>query len=525
MNKQLNLFQLIRPTWIPDSDVSECPICYSSFNSINRRHHCRQCGGIFCSKCCSKKTLLPQFGYVHPERVCDNCFEVACLVSAAISDVLETQIQGARGLTGLSEKDGGLTTLVNHGGLDTLIHLCYSTQKELYTTAISALENFSKIPEMQNTLVMKGALPCVFKLASNQNQSTTVLLPISRILLNLSKNGDIAERILLEGGLAVLLSLAGRPLPSLQQAGSKVVDEVVLIQANSAKAFSALASHSKNQAKIIEDKNDGLIQLYKLLSSPNELVRKYTAKSFAFLSLRNDRLKLKLLENSGSEILISVLQNQNCKFETISHICCTISNLATNKESQLKLMETPELLSSLQAANARFDDVEIKRHIARGVANFALYEENQSKLVPILPLLLKLGDSPVDDICRHVVRAIDNLLTSENPQIRIQLRELGAIELLRRIASKKMGEKEEISKRAKLTLNSLESDAVNPPAASSYFQPSPFHSHENSLSMNSSRGNSSENLVDSGKSVVRLYSNGLEEDADFLEDSELKKRD
>lgn len=37
--------------WKPNSATNFCENCQSNFNIIKRKHHCRHCGGIFCSKC------------------------------------------------------------------------------------------------------------------------------------------------------------------------------------------------------------------------------------------------------------------------------------------------------------------------------------------------------------------------------------------------------------------------------------------------------------------------------------------
>ncbi len=64
------------PRWIPDPEVSNCKICNIEFDMINRRHHCRYCGYIFCNKCCYTRLLLPkQFGLRDPQRICNNCVD------------------------------------------------------------------------------------------------------------------------------------------------------------------------------------------------------------------------------------------------------------------------------------------------------------------------------------------------------------------------------------------------------------------------------------------------------------------
>ena len=34
--------------WVVDESVTSCPKCQIEFSMLRRRHHCRQCGGIFC---------------------------------------------------------------------------------------------------------------------------------------------------------------------------------------------------------------------------------------------------------------------------------------------------------------------------------------------------------------------------------------------------------------------------------------------------------------------------------------------
>lgn len=60
--------------WLPDSRFKGCFKCDAPFTVMNRRHHCRNCGSVFCGACTSKKLSLEQSGFVEPVRVCDECF-------------------------------------------------------------------------------------------------------------------------------------------------------------------------------------------------------------------------------------------------------------------------------------------------------------------------------------------------------------------------------------------------------------------------------------------------------------------
>lgn len=51
-----------------------CHRCKSTFSLVNRKHHCRCCGQIFCDKCSSKTSTIPKFGIEKEVRVCDECY-------------------------------------------------------------------------------------------------------------------------------------------------------------------------------------------------------------------------------------------------------------------------------------------------------------------------------------------------------------------------------------------------------------------------------------------------------------------
>ena len=64
--------------WTPDDDKKACEQCGRKFSARRRRHHCRLCGGLFCSACCSQKLdsrTLPDAA--KPIRTCGACFEAA----------------------------------------------------------------------------------------------------------------------------------------------------------------------------------------------------------------------------------------------------------------------------------------------------------------------------------------------------------------------------------------------------------------------------------------------------------------
>ncbi|CAD5216907.1 unnamed protein product [Bursaphelenchus okinawaensis] len=60
--------------WVPDSDCDNCVACGSAFTIVRRRHHCRNCGRIFCYRCSGHALAIPELGYERPVRVCNICF-------------------------------------------------------------------------------------------------------------------------------------------------------------------------------------------------------------------------------------------------------------------------------------------------------------------------------------------------------------------------------------------------------------------------------------------------------------------
>ncbi|CAH1801017.1 unnamed protein product [Owenia fusiformis] len=66
------------PPW---SDGDTCNNCHVKFGIKTRKHHCRHCGRLLCSKCSDKDMPIIKFNLPKPVRVCDVCFDVLTLGS------------------------------------------------------------------------------------------------------------------------------------------------------------------------------------------------------------------------------------------------------------------------------------------------------------------------------------------------------------------------------------------------------------------------------------------------------------
>ncbi|XAR51301.1 1-phosphatidylinositol-3-phosphate 5-kinase [Bertholletia excelsa] len=81
-----------RDFWMPDESCRVCYDCDSQFTLVNRRHHCRHCGRIFCGKCTANwvptpssemKTTWEEWEKV---RVCNFCFKQLKQSSVAVDN-------------------------------------------------------------------------------------------------------------------------------------------------------------------------------------------------------------------------------------------------------------------------------------------------------------------------------------------------------------------------------------------------------------------------------------------------------
>eukprot|EP00794_Sanderia_malayensis_P016622 gene16622-18312_t len=59
--------------WKDDKLVTNCQQCEQAFSVSRRKHHCRNCGGIFCNNCSDNTMPLPSSA--KPVRVCDTCHD------------------------------------------------------------------------------------------------------------------------------------------------------------------------------------------------------------------------------------------------------------------------------------------------------------------------------------------------------------------------------------------------------------------------------------------------------------------
>ncbi|XP_038062031.1 WD repeat and FYVE domain-containing protein 3-like isoform X2 [Patiria miniata] len=66
--------KLMTDHWVKDESSDSCTACGTKFSLTERRHHCRSCGKLFCSKCSRFESAVPRLHINKPVRVCQACY-------------------------------------------------------------------------------------------------------------------------------------------------------------------------------------------------------------------------------------------------------------------------------------------------------------------------------------------------------------------------------------------------------------------------------------------------------------------
>ena len=92
LNENQLMLGKVAPFWVPDADAPNCMICDAKFNLVKRRHHCRGCGQVLCSICCSDKFTLSYMDNKEG-RVCKPCKNIL----ERLAKAEEQQLTGGTG--------------------------------------------------------------------------------------------------------------------------------------------------------------------------------------------------------------------------------------------------------------------------------------------------------------------------------------------------------------------------------------------------------------------------------------------
>ena len=73
--------------WVDDDARTHCLQCRQGFTMFRRRHHCRQCGEVFCNACCPEKQVRMGTG-MEKMRQCKSCARLPQQTPPAVAGML-----------------------------------------------------------------------------------------------------------------------------------------------------------------------------------------------------------------------------------------------------------------------------------------------------------------------------------------------------------------------------------------------------------------------------------------------------
>lgn len=94
--------------WKADETHHECESCLKPFSFTNRRHHCRDCGGIFCHSCSTKSVVMFHRGFPKTKvRVCKYC--VRYIEAKLLKENIDPNVSNATASPGTADRHGFLS--------------------------------------------------------------------------------------------------------------------------------------------------------------------------------------------------------------------------------------------------------------------------------------------------------------------------------------------------------------------------------------------------------------------------------
>ncbi|KAG5675557.1 hypothetical protein PVAND_005452 [Polypedilum vanderplanki] len=149
----------LQKLWMPDDKSRECYDCSQKFTTFRRKHHCRLCGQIFCSRCC--RTIIPGkiINCNGDLRVCTYCSKVVLsyIKSPDINRELKSDLQALE--EDLSNKFVGVSNNANSNNTaESSPHRKISVgyQEERLITNSNVLSNADRKTILQQSNTLKS---------------------------------------------------------------------------------------------------------------------------------------------------------------------------------------------------------------------------------------------------------------------------------------------------------------------------------------------------------------------------------
>eukprot|EP00058_Branchiostoma_floridae_P010550 XP_002596038.1 hypothetical protein BRAFLDRAFT_202950 [Branchiostoma floridae] len=75
--------RVMTDNWTKDEGVDSCTACGLRFSLTERKHHCRNCGQVFCARCSRYQSEIRSLRVTTPVRVCQACYNILTVQHAS----------------------------------------------------------------------------------------------------------------------------------------------------------------------------------------------------------------------------------------------------------------------------------------------------------------------------------------------------------------------------------------------------------------------------------------------------------
>ncbi|XP_065051903.1 uncharacterized protein LOC135681381 isoform X2 [Rhopilema esculentum] len=411
------LFTLEKRRWMKDEEVHLCPLCNNKFSQIRRKHHCRQCGRIFCSKCCDSKVSLSQLGYDEPQRVCESCAPVCEIMSKARSPQFAKKLEAAQSLAQMTKEIESLIKVVELGGIQTLIYLSQSINDGIKASVADAIHTLATQTVLHPLLVRCGAIKAICSMLSavDESQEKTLIDAVSALMI-FCKSDDLKAQAVSDGALHPVLSLC------------EMKEHIALL---AIMTLSLIVEHQANLAALVEDGKGSLQKIVTLTSAKDEKMQEIAFKILASLSLGTDWQRHRIVQENyvNNKCFVEAIRRKPKNQQVLVNAACLIGNLSTCEQDQSSLRECLEAICTLVTSHPQQKDIQLQ--VSRAIANFSKYQVNCIALVNHLSDFIAVHlKSNVAEIRTHAVRSIIHLLSHAKEEVLTVLRRNGLEDLL-----------------------------------------------------------------------------------------------
>ncbi|XP_076368406.1 uncharacterized protein LOC143255900 isoform X3 [Tachypleus tridentatus] len=317
-------FYFTKPSWEPDSCATSCNLCETRFTQLKRKHHCRNCGKIFCAKCCKNKIPLPHFGLDESQRVCDLCRSTAELVGLSRSQYVSHRQDAAKGLADMMETPAEMGKMIEAGGVHILISLTSQGDNKIKKTVAKSLHRISHHIELHDFMMEIGAIKALLHILSSvtPNQEDTLADCLGSLLL-FFHNSDYKMKALKEGALDTFVRLLNTP-------------GVLALLA--ARALSLLVDMPEAQTLITQSSPSVLSRLFMTFKVKNNEMQNVILKTLETLSLSSEELRHLVIREeqaAGRPILFLLKSGYEQDDQILLNTVNIVGNLAISASDQV----------------------------------------------------------------------------------------------------------------------------------------------------------------------------------------------